>query len=98
MCKSLQKNRSWTKSDWDFYKRNSLVNMHIISIIIYSNSLKSLSYFTSFFNFVFKKFFKNFIIKNFFKKLYKNKTSVLKSPHVHKNAQEQFYKKLYKKN
>lgn len=71
--------------------------MQIISIFICFKSLKSFYYFVNFLNIFLKKFFKNFIIKNFFTKFTKAKISILKSPHVHKNSQEQFYKKFYKK-
>ena len=63
---------------------------------VHSKSLKSINYFSSFLTYYCKNNIKHFIIFKKTEKLNKRKISLLKSPHVHKTAQEQFNQINYK--
>jgi ribosomal protein S10 len=67
--------------------------MEIFSITVYSKNKKSLNIFLNFLNF----FIKNKVKKIKFNAKKLKKTTLLKSPHVHKSAQEQFEYRIYKK-
>lgn len=71
--------------------------MQFFLINIKSKSFKSLSNFLKFIIFYFNKITKTLIKKLKFQKLKKNKFSLLKSPHVHKKAQEHLEQLIYKK-
>ena len=69
--------------------------MYFLLIVVGSKNLKSINFFIKFLNFSLKKITKVFVKKQIIQKLNKIKMSVLKSPHVHKTAQTQFYQRLY---
>ena len=69
--------------------------MYFLLIIVGSQNLKSINFFIKFLNFSLKKIAKVFVQKQTIHELNKIRISVLKSPHIHKTAQTQFYQKLY---
>lgn len=71
--------------------------MQLFLISIKSKSFKSLSSFLKFIVFYLNKITKILIKKFNFRKLKKTKFSLLKSPHVHKKAQEHLEQRIYKK-
>lgn len=71
--------------------------MELLILIVKSKNLKSLYYISDFICFFIKKF-KTFVFNKQNNQFNKKNFSILKSPHVHKTAQEQFKQVSYKKN
>jgi ribosomal protein S10 len=70
--------------------------MQILLITVCANSIKSFFIYQNFLKFCFKKVIHVSLNCKILQKFNKKKISLLKSPHVHKSAQEHFNQKLHK--